>query len=444
MYISLGNYGGSSIRLGDLHSDASTSDRIDPKDVRIDVRAKFALQRMRDKRPGMREDALRLIRGVNSGRLAGIYGDDLAIAVKVARAHGKERWQIIPKGEDAALALDPAQPLVASPTIIFRGDTPDISKHPARIDAALQKASQSYQLWVARELAECGSVPGGITTLAAFGAPPTSISVNNVFPRYYCHIPQGTPVPSDVLPVMFGPPGCKALKHTAFTQVMIDLLKSLLDDVVPNLKKHYPLTPAITRLFKITPPANFRYLCKPEADEAFKVFAGSLDLTKILLGDSKGPRGPFTVAVNHPDGWHVVLLMGDLNNWVSNKRRACMLIHELAHAWQSQHHSTNRQAYMWNALKNQIFALTNPLIRDIKGAYAYIRTRRVFGDHAAEQIAQRVQDDYSGRQASPEIMKVITSAKPNERSTENETSLTRLSAFPTWRNGMNWPQPCAL
>ena len=104
--------------------DPSAPDlQIDPTDKRIDVGAKFALQRML-KVPDTAVDAARLIRGINGKTLAGIFGDDLAAAVKVAQAHGTQRWLLVPKGEDAALVMDAAAPLDAPPTIIFRGDTP--------------------------------------------------------------------------------------------------------------------------------------------------------------------------------------------------------------------------------------------------------------------------------------------------------------------------------
>lgn len=128
--------------------------QINPADVRIDVGAKFALQRM-IKDPGMAQDAARIIRGINGGTLAGVYGDDLYAAVKVAHAHGMERWQLVPKGEDAAFVLDAAAPLQGLPTIIFRGDTPDIRQTPRRIDPALQKASRTFELLQKGKLAPC-------------------------------------------------------------------------------------------------------------------------------------------------------------------------------------------------------------------------------------------------------------------------------------------------
>ncbi len=157
--------------------DPSAPDlQIDPGDPRIDVGAKFALQRM-IKNPDTAVDAARLIRGINGGTLAGIYGDDLGAAVKVAHAHGTERWLLVPKGEDAALVLDADAPLDAPPTVIFRGDTPDIRSDHPRIDAALQKASQTFAPFQQGKLGPCESSP-------------SAIPVSNLVPPSFCYLPE--------------------------------------------------------------------------------------------------------------------------------------------------------------------------------------------------------------------------------------------------------------
>jgi N-acetyl-anhydromuramyl-L-alanine amidase AmpD len=156
--------------------DPSAPDlRIDPADPRIDVGAKFALQRML-KVPEMAVDAARLIRAINGETLAGIFGDDLGVAVQVAHAHGTERWLLVPKGEDAAVVLDAAVPLEAPPTVIFRGDTPNIRDIPARIDPALQKASRTFELWQRRQLGPC------VDSASA-------IPVPNLVPPSFCRLP---------------------------------------------------------------------------------------------------------------------------------------------------------------------------------------------------------------------------------------------------------------
>jgi hypothetical protein len=156
--------------------DPSAPDlQIDPKDKRIDVGAKFALQRMLNV-PETAVDAARLIRGINGGTLAGIFGDDLLAAVKVAQSHGTQRWLLVLKGEDAALVLNAAAPLDAPPTVIFRGDTPDIRNKPARLDPALQKASQTFDLWQCRQIGPCA-------------ASASAVPVPNLVPSSFCHLP---------------------------------------------------------------------------------------------------------------------------------------------------------------------------------------------------------------------------------------------------------------
>ena len=142
----------------------AAGDRIDPRDKRIDVRAKFALARMRDQKPDIRPDAIRLIRALNAGRLAGIYGDDLAVAARLASRFKTVRWKLVSNGEDAALILDGTNPLRGPPTIIFRGDTP--SKIPGRIDRALSRISRVFALWQAGLLRRCDSQSLSTTPLA--------------------------------------------------------------------------------------------------------------------------------------------------------------------------------------------------------------------------------------------------------------------------------------
>ncbi len=181
--------------------------RIDPRDERVDVSAKFALQRML-KSSDMHADAVRLTDGINTGRLAGIFGDDLQATVRLAQRHGTQRWLLVPQGEDAALVLDPVAPMTAPPTIIFRRPTrttipgkaidpkkavpfrsgrefgvrdpqtgQKVITHdlpPERLDPALQKASRTFELWQRRQLKPCA----GRTS---------AIPVPNLMPSSFCH-----------------------------------------------------------------------------------------------------------------------------------------------------------------------------------------------------------------------------------------------------------------
>jgi len=248
------------------------------------------------------------------------------------------------------------------------------------------------------------------------------------------------------------PRDCPPNPSGVFTQVIIDLVRQVIrdalhrvlrdaaDEAPPGLRGF--IKSLRNKLLRIKPPTAVRFLCKSETNEAFKVFGGSLDLTKILISDGLGLFGrPFTVAVNHPDGWHVVMNLGHLDSWIANRRRKCILIHELTHAWQSQHHSTNKQAFMWNAIRNQVGAAISAPDFNFRAAYAYI-PKRPFGENSAEQIAQRVQDDYRGTEKSPDILRVIRPVKPYVHSAENENSLNKVSILAKAHPGVRWPTPC--
>jgi hypothetical protein len=116
-------------------------------------------------------------------------------------------------------------------------------------------------------------------------------------------------------------------------------------------------------------PTAARFLDAAEQSEAMTVYHGSLDFTKILITDSLGfLRRKFTVAVPLSIGSHVVIIMGDLCSWVTRPRSAT-LIHELAHAWQSQHYGSDPEAFMKNSVECQIRALA--AAGDVS-AYAYV------------------------------------------------------------------------
>jgi hypothetical protein len=207
-------------------------------------------------------------------------------------------------------------------------------------------------------------------------------------------------------------------------------------------------------------PTAARFLDSAEQSEVMKIFRGSLDFTKILISDGLGFQGRgFTVAVPISSGWHVVMLMGDLCSWAT-RPRSDTLIHELAHAWQSQHHGSDPTAFMKNSVGCQARALADLLVAKaaaataattaaiLRGvimpgtlariartaaaaedvsAYAYI-PGRAFSAYAAEQIAQQVEHTYNGRgRPTPTVISTILSVSPHARSTDNEASLRVIS-----------------
>lgn len=205
-------------------------------------------------------------------------------------------------------------------------------------------------------------------------------------------------------------------------------------------------------------PTAARCLTPAEQSFAMGTYAGSLDFTKILIADGLGAgRLPFTVAVPTSVGWHVVMLLGDISrSWVGNGT----LIHELAHAWQSQHHGSDPTVYMKNSVECQMKALADIPIakaaaaaadveiaiargvfdprtlagigsaaagRESSSSYAYVPGKS-FGAYAAEQIAQQVEDSFShtGR-PTPAVLSVIRSVSANVPSADNRASLNVIS-----------------
>lgn len=106
-------------------------------DPRIDVHAQFALLRM-SKNPSTAADASAMLAAVKGGQLGGIYKEDQQVPALIARKAGSGWWQILPPGEDAALVLE-----VAPPIIVFRDQA---RSNPTRLDPALIKAFKGRPL----------------------------------------------------------------------------------------------------------------------------------------------------------------------------------------------------------------------------------------------------------------------------------------------------------
>jgi outer membrane protein OmpA-like peptidoglycan-associated protein len=181
----------------------------------------------------------------------------------------------------------------------------------------------------------------------------------------------------------------------------------------------------------IKTPTGLRFLNADEQRVARGVYHGSLDFTRILISDGLGAkRLPFTVATQIPSGWYVVMNMGDLGSWAAAPLFPSTLIHELAHAWQSQHHGTDPQAFMKNSVACQAGALALEKTLGIKvSAYAYI-PGNPFGDYAAEQIAQQVENTFVGKgPPALAVIGVIRSVAPNAPSADNAASLGVMTGF---------------
>jgi peptidoglycan hydrolase-like protein with peptidoglycan-binding domain len=193
-------------------------------------------------------------------------------------------------------------------------------------------------------------------------------------------------------------------------------------------------------------PATARFLDPAEQAEAMTIYGGSLDFSKILItdgigaADASGNPRPYTLAVTLGGVWYVALMMGDIDCWAT-KPRSVTLIHELAHAWQSQHHGTDHIAYIKNSLKCQALA-TAATKADPRGRtfneYAYVNGLP-FGEYSAEQIAQQVQNLYKpSRTGCPTsaLLTTIRAASPNAPVKENQASLTVVDARPWPASGV--------
>jgi hypothetical protein len=137
----------------------------------------------------------------------------------------------------------------------------------------------------------------------------------------------------------------------------------------------------------VAPASLLRPLKPAEFSLAFTVFATSLNYASILISDALGLKGaPFTMYIGSPGGGMPTagVIVLNLGPDFSGTADPLTFIHELTHAWQSQHH-INPYQFMINSIASQAkAALTNT------DAYAYT-PGKFFGFYAAEQIARQVE-----------------------------------------------------
>ncbi len=204
----------------------------------------------------------------------------------------------------------------------------------------------------------------------------------------------------------------------------------------------------------IVTPKIARFLTCNEEAIANSVFGNSLDYSRIIITNGLGFSGrPFTIAIPIAGKYYVIMMLGNLPS-------SGTLIHELTHAWQSQHHGTNPQAFIKGAVNCQLNAAADSILAKATAfsvaftrimpsfispdpfvvknainagyaasanedtcAYAYIPGKD-FDKYGAEQIAQQVEDDYLGTRLNTIITNIIKSVAINTRSIENEVSLS--------------------
>jgi len=135
-----------------------------PKSVindRIDVRAQYALLRLFKGPANDAKDATDLFNDVDSGKIKGIFGDDLAIAVKLADKRGTVRWELVPPGQDAVMLKDNTSD---TPVIIFKA----AAGTKPRLDQALLTVYRAHK---ASTAATSVVVPAGHPRFTAEGSP---------------------------------------------------------------------------------------------------------------------------------------------------------------------------------------------------------------------------------------------------------------------------------
>ena len=190
-------------------------------------------------------------------------------------------------------------------------------------------------------------------------------------------------------------------------------------DAISHTRSATTSARTIQRLpFGITLPTGLRFLDSTEQTMATGVYGKSLNFSKVLLSNAVGGGGrPFTTYVPSPipgiDGGTVINIGPSAYNTPGSDRN--LLIHELAHSWQSQHHPNPAQ-FMVNSIASQAAA-------EVAGASAYCYVPgKAFGLYGAEQIAQQVERGESA------IVSEVASVSPGMPHAGNLISL----AVPRW------------
>lgn len=122
---------------------------------------------------------------------------------------------------------------------------------------------------------------------------------------------------------------------------------------IPPLLDLGPLVRTVLEALNVQLPTRARCLDRTEVDAAKEVYGESLDYDDIYVADSVGASGrPLTTALKLGSRWVVVLNMGP-SGFEHPNGDPSTLIHELAHAWQSQHHPDDPMQYMLNCVRSQ-------------------------------------------------------------------------------------------
>lgn len=101
---------------------------------RMDVGAQKALLKLK-RDPATHAVAMAMITAVKSGRLNGIYGDDLPTVARLAGRRGIDSWELVPRGQVAVVYRESNR--TAAPTVIYRAH---YRNDPIRLATALARA----------------------------------------------------------------------------------------------------------------------------------------------------------------------------------------------------------------------------------------------------------------------------------------------------------------
>ncbi|WP_227370552.1 S8 family peptidase [Halomonas sp. M20] len=213
-------------------------------------------------------------------------------------------------------------------------------------------------------------------------------------------------------------------------QDALESLKEWIPDAIENI-----VCPGIKA------PSRLRFLDPAEQAEARTVYGASLDFSHILITDGLGCGGrPFTVAFPVSGDWWIAMNQGSIASFAT-RPRSDTLIHELAHAWQSQHHGSDPTAFMQNSMINQAAAAAmSAMPGGEASAYAYI-PGKPFGEYAAEQIAEQIEDSYNSTGSpTPAIVSHVSSVASGVADAANQISLTVMNGFERRSTaGVIWP-----
>ena len=190
-----------------------------------------------------------------------------------------------------------------------------------------------------------------------------------------------------------------------------------------------------------TSSGPFRILTPAQQSKATAFFGNSLDFSRIFISNKTGLGGrPFTAAF--PDSNQVVQII-NCGTFSPSDR---LLVHELTHVWQSQHHSdqfhfmTNAVGSQGQAVKDnaaEVFSDPDVLLHTDHpvqfpfSAYAF-KPGRPFEEYAAEQMANAFELGEGGVRAH------IRSIALNAVDAKNVTALSQIRVGDRRKSGIRF------